>query len=236
MHILSEHDTIKYLLQHKCSIARYGDGEIKLCFGRNAMSQVACSEIGKDLRRILKSKDDRCLVGIPRILERRKWSTADKKKFWMKYTSPKVMSLYNPTKLYGSAFITRPDASPEIDNKEYFDLVKQLWIGKRVILIQGEYQRFNKSKTLLGCANQVHVVCEPKRDAYFHLKDIIPYIKDNTDENTVVIVSLGPAATVLCFELAKLNIQALDLGHMGQFYSNCHPKSRNYTGEPFELN
>lgn len=236
MNILTEYDTIKYLLKHKCSIARYGDGELKLCLGRSAKSQTADKYMGKMLRNILKSDNPKCLVGIPRVFSRKVWSSPEKKQFWYKWSNPKVMGLYNPKKLYGSAFITRPDAAPEIYNQDYFKLVKKLWEGKKIILVQGEYQRFNKSKTLLGNSSLLYTVCEPRRDAFTVLDEIISFISTNYEDNMVVVLSLGPTATVLAYELSLLGVQALDLGHMGQFYSKVHPKGVDYSGEAYETN
>lgn len=235
MRILSEHDTIRYLLEKKCSIARYGDGELKLCFGKSAISQKATRGIKNDLRKILKSKNPNCLIGIPRIKERTTWVSERKRIFWNKYKQDQFYRLYDSKKQYGSAFVTRGDAAPEIDNWDYYELVKQLWLNKPTILIQGEFQRFNKSLTLLGCSSVLYTMCEARRDAYKDIPDLISYIKRNVEKGTVVVISLGPAATVLAYELSLLGIQALDLGHMGQFYSHVHPKSKHYTGESFEL-
>ncbi len=236
MPILTEHATIQYIIDHKVSMSRYGDGELRICIGGNSISQRGNPELRKQLCDILKSKNSKCLVCIPRIKERKTWGTKKKKAFWAKYLIPKFNNLYKPNKLYGSAFVTRPDAAPEIDNVKYSTLVKCIWTGKRVILVQGEGQLFNKRPSLFDNVESLHMIREPRKEAHKAWKKIMKYIVWNSCENTVVVISLGPTATLLAHELSYKGIQALDFGHLGQFYANVHPKSKEYTGEPYEIN
>ena len=233
MNILTEHDTLRYIIKHKCSIARYGDGEFKLCLGRSAKSQKVNPLIKNDLRKILLSNNRKCLVGIPRITSRVDWSSEQKKEFWYKFIAVKK-SLCREDKLYGSSFITRPDAAPEIYNKDYFWLLKQIWKDKDVIVVKGEYQKFNRNTSMFSTANKVHLVCEARNDAYKDKDSIINFVKGEVTKNSVVVISLGPTATVIAYELSKLGIQALDLGHLGQYYARVHPKGMDYAGEDFE--
>jgi hypothetical protein len=42
--------------------------------------------------------------------------------------------------------------------------------------------------------------------------------------DNLLVISLGPTATVLAADLAREGRQALDLGHLGMFYAGIHPK------------
>lgn len=43
-------------------------------------------------------------------------------------------------------------------------------------------------------------------------------VKENISENTLVLISLGPTATVLAYDLAMEGIQALDIGQLDNEY------------------
>lgn len=232
MQIMDEHKTINYLLDNHASIARYGDGELKLCLGHKAKSQQKDSGIQGRLREILKSKENGCLVGIPRIyngkdrerMSERKWS------FWKKYATSTFLNLYDRNKVYGSAFITRPDAAPAIDCEEYYDRVKSIWKDRDVLIMHGEGTGFLKRMSILETAKSYKVVTGPLIDAFTYHKLLLHGLLQYSDSNSVILLSLGPEATVLAYDLAEQGRQALDLGHMGMFYAHIHPKDRNWDG------
>ena len=224
MKIFDEIETITYLIKNKCSIARYGDGELKLCTGRSAKSQSFNEGISSRLRQILLSNDTKCLVGIPRIYNRADWPTVEKGRFWGRYSGVRYSGLYNSKKRYGSAFITRPDTNRAIDCKCYFDLVKQLWVGRHVFLVQGADTNFDKTGTMFNAALSVKVLRGPAKDAYSDYPAILARLLEDTCADDIIVLALGPTATIIAYELSIAGRQALDLGHLGQFYSHVHPK------------
>ena len=238
MRIMDEYQTIKYLLDERASIARYGDGEIKLCLGRSAKSQKADLNMQKRLKDILKSNGSvNCLVGIPRIysghdsgrMTEKKWS------FWKRYKSKSVLDLYDQNKVYGSAFITRPDTNDAIDCKEYYDKLKLIWKDREVLIMHGEGTGFLKRRSLVETASVVAEFTGPIRDAYAYHDKLVKTLLFCSDKDTVILLSLGPEATVLAYDLARAGRQALDLGHLGMFYAHVHPKDKNFDGVQREI-
>ena len=238
MQIMYEYKTIRYLLDQHASIARYGDGELKLCLGKSAKSQCADKEMQKRLLEILKSNNDaNCLVGIPRIyseedqtrMTERKWS------FWKNYTGKRFLNLYNPNKYYGSAFITRPDTNTEIDCKEYYDELKLVCKDRPVVVMHGEGTGFLKSRSLVDTAHTVAELTGPIRDSYSYHDKLLKTLLSVSDKDTIILLSLGPEATVLAYDLAMAGRQALDLGHLGMFYAHIHPKDKNWDGVNREI-
>ena len=59
--IMNEWETIDYIIQNRCGIARYGDGELKLCLGSATKSQQFNPVLSDRLREILKSTQKKCL-------------------------------------------------------------------------------------------------------------------------------------------------------------------------------
>lgn len=234
MKILDEFTTVQWLIKHRGSIARYGDGELKLCMGRSAKSQSPNPDMQKRLRDILQKPLFNCLVGIPRIYNRDDWPTKEKQSFWNRYSGNQFTALYNPKIQYGSAFITRPDTNSKLDSVEYFDLIKQLWKDRSVFLYQGARTRFNKTGTFFDTAISSRTYIGPATDAFTHYLEILDFIIDSTSDDDVIVLALGPTATVLAYDLTQAGRQALDLGHLGQFYAHIHPKSSGNNEKYYE--
>lgn len=226
--IMDEFQTIQSLILMRGSISRYGDGELKLCTGRRAKSQPGGTEIRKRLCEILRKPVRGHLVGIPRIAGRHDWPTKEKGIFWNKYVGSPYKELYDPRIMYASAFITRPDTNIALDTPEYFDLVKQLWRDRPVLLCQGVGMGFLKAKPcLFDTAQNYTIYYGPPYDAYASYQTILnDLLEKSTEPDIVVVLSLGPTATVLAYDLCRHGRQALDLGHLGMFYAHVHPKSR----------
>lgn len=225
-HVVDEYGTLKKILEHRLSIARYGDGEIKLCFGRSAISQPAGAAIGRRLREILIDDNPSLLIGIPRVVRREEdWPRREKALFWNRYAVPKITKLYSRHKQYYSSFITRPDSGTGLYSRRYWDLMRGVWHDRPVTIIKGKGTGINKNPHLFSGAagGAPRVVLGPKYDAFAVYDRLLERAMAEEPERLLVL-SLGPTATVLAADLAARGRQALDLGHLGMFYAKIHPK------------
>ena len=57
-------------------------------------------------------------------------------------------------------------------------------------------------------------ILAPSTNAFSRCDDILKSVLDNYRQNELVLLALGPTATVLAAELAERGIQALDVGHV----------------------
>lgn len=201
------------------SIARFGDGEIKLIIGNNCVSQEHTHEIQKELTHILRTPSDLCLTGIMNLNK----PTA-KDDFWLKYKEPKRTQYLNDNKIYHSSFITRPDSIPEINNFRYWSDVASIWTDKDVTLVTGGRSSALRSETMPE-ARSVTEIRGPEKNAYCEIGILEHEILKLPKEN-VVILCLGPTATCLAWRLAHKGRHALDLGHIAVYYR------RFMNGEP----
>lgn len=217
----NEWATLDLVRARHMSIARYGDGEFKLCNGHRQKSQEPGKEIQRRLREILNSQDQNLIVGIPNIYKDYyfKQMTEQKQGFWSAYRK-KTQSLLCSGKTYGSSFISRSDSALWINTGEYWDAWLSIWEDKRVLLVEGERSRFNKAEPLKG-ASCVGILKGPDRNAFTKYVSILQRIKSTFHDGAfdLVILSLGPTATVLAAALSACGIWALDLGHFGMLYS-----------------
>jgi glycosyltransferase family protein len=234
MKVLTELETIQYISDNKCSIARYGDGEFKICLGAHAKFQVADLGMAKRMRTILRSNNKNLLVCVPRIYQPREdWPTQEKAQFWKPFATHKsYVNLLDNKKTYGSSFITRPDSSGQ-SSKAFYEAIKTLWSNKEVLLLKGEGTGFDKKPDIFETAINYKTIIGLKRDAYKQYDFLLKKALELTDENSVIVISLGPTATILAAELAECGRQALDLGHLGMFYAKIHPKAEGYKNEVY---
>lgn len=236
MNVMTEIETIKYISDNKCSVARYGDGEFKLCIGASAKSQKADRNMAEQMRFLLRDTNNKnLLVCIPRIYEPRSdWPTQEKWNFWKQFAQQsRYVSLLNTRKTYGSSFITRPDSSGQ-SSVTFYESIKALWSGKNVLLIKGEGTGFDKDKSIFSTARRYETLLGPERDSFSMIDSLVHKAIYRTNEDTVIVISLGPTATLLAERLSKFR-QTLDLGHLGMFYAHVHPKTPGYIKENHEI-
>ena len=229
MIILDEQETLDRIIKDRCSIARFGDGELKLLYGQGQMYQKPSRALSDALRDIIKRHPKRLLVGVPR------WDlkSLKKDKFWGRYFNQDYTKPFEG-RTWHSAFITRPALILGIDNKEYWEKMRQIWDGRHVVLVQGKGRTFEHPPNLLSNALRVDKINTVRKDAFTWRYTIRKQIRTMLIENSLAVMSLGPTATVLAYDLACDGYQALDHGHAGMFYSGIHPKSSNYNGTPYD--
>lgn len=206
--VLSEGRTLELALAGR-SIARFGDGELKLALGASAKSQVGHPELAKALKAVLREVGGPCLPCIPNIDTHPR---GPKEPFWSAYRSSRYTTLYEPKAVYGSAFVTRPDSAPAIDTAEYWEAVIDLWRGKDVVLVRGSEKSLTAER-LVG-AHGVREIVGPRQHAWAEHREIFAQLKHETRP---VLMCLGATATVLAHRLSHEGVHALDLGHIGMF-------------------
>jgi len=201
--VLSEQQTLAACSQF--SLARYGDGELRLAIGQGCSSQRADPALARELAGILARYHTGLVVGIPNF------AAGPRIKNWAPYAAGKFADLYQQP-LYGSAFITRPDNAPSIDTAEYWAQVRALWADKDITLVCGD----DKSLTaeMMPEARSVRVVSGPRQHAYGEIDALEEQIGRPAG---TVILCLGATATCLAARLHAKQVHALDLGHIGMF-------------------
>lgn len=190
------------------SLARFGDGELRLATGGQAISQKADPKLAAELRAILATYAG-FVVGIPNFRK------TPNRHVWDKYAAGEFAPLFGQD-LYGSSFITRPDNAPWIDTPEYWEAVRSLWNRQDVALVVGDTKSLTPG--MLTGARSCKLVAVPPRDAYS--------VVDQVEEELrcwggLVLLCCGAAATVLAARLDRHGVRALDLGHIGMFMKHA---------------
>lgn len=199
--VLGEVETLQAVVAG-ASLARYGDGEFKLCRGHAIKCQVRHRALERRLRDILRESGD-CLVGIPNL-----WSHTPKAPFWKPYVAYADLLAVRG---YASAFVTRPDSAPWIDTPAYWDLLESLWRDQDVTLVRGS-SRSLTGDDLTGAGLVTEIVCAPQ-NAWSDYASILKRVA----RPKRALLCCGPTATVLAVDLAARGVHAIDLGHIGMF-------------------
>ena len=216
--IMNIEETINTIKTEGKSIARFGDGELDIITGGDIGFQSKNKELGKKLKEILCDKQEFCLIGIPDVINGFENLTEESERFWIKnmekYRKVWLEYLHKDMK-YGTANMTRlyiryKDRS---NTGKYFEMLKDLWKGRDVIICEGEQTRMGIGNDLLDECKSVNRIICPSENAFDKYDEIIEALRQQP-KDSLIIMALGPTATVLAYELSKEGYQALDIGHL----------------------
>lgn len=186
------------------SIARAGDGELKMMYGYAYVRELPNEQLAAELRQVVRSPNKNCIVGIPTMDP-----AGPKYPNWRRHEQRFIAMLGDIE--YYSAFITRPDSAPAINNREYAELMEKIWSGKSVALISSSPGKF--LNVIEKTARVQHIPCLFK-GASTQIDQLEGQaLKAGAD---VILLSCGPTATCLANRLSE-KVQAIDIGSAGGF-------------------
>lgn len=203
--IRNEWETLQAIVSAS-SCGRFGDGEEKLMRGQSAKSQEYDKRLASIMRAFIR-EPGKVLCGVP-TFDRNgpKWHS-----FWKHY-EPRFRAVMNPSVVYYSSLITRPDSAPNIDSPLYWDTMRSIWSGKDVMLVRGSGKSLTAER--LPEASAVQEVLCPVRHAFSEYDNLRALIK-REHAGRPVILCCGATATALAYELGNEGIYCIDLGHAG---------------------
>lgn len=211
-------ETMDYIIKNNPSVARFGDGEIKLVNKKDISFQKASPELAKRLREVLAADEQGFLPCILSFFDYDPQLTQDTNDHWKKHMNRYRYVWYKNTQpgiRYGNSFISR--FYIEIEDKSTaenrFKKLKQFWEGRDIIIVEGEKSRLGVGNDLFDNVKSTRRILCPVDNAYNKYNDILEASKRNAFDGALFILAVGPAATVLAYDLFKEGYQALDIGH-----------------------
>lgn len=220
--IKSPEATIQALIDNRPSFCRFGDGEFTLIEGQGIPYQTPSSKLSFRLREILQSQDENIFIGVPYCFYSSVKGMRDFSKqymrTWVSERRDQITDLCLPNKQYYDTTCSQMYSSyKDFDFKNYFENFKKVWSNRDITIICGETV-FNKIvNNIFNCAKSIEYVYGPPTNAFDHYDSILDAAKQ-IDKNRLVLIILGPTATVLAYDLAKAGYQAIDLGHIAKDY------------------
>ncbi len=212
--VLNLYDTLYDLVDSNKSLARFGDGEFKIMMGESINFQKYDAKLAKRLCEILTNNSDNLMVGIPDVFG---FCPSDYFRRVLISSRDFLYKYINFDKTYGDAFLTRQSKfSSETKGNDYYNNLKKLWDGKDIVIAEGEGCRLGIGNDLFSNAKSIRRILCPIKDAYSKYDEILNACKNSGAD--LFIIALGPTATVLAYDLAKLGYRALDVGHIDTMY------------------
>ncbi len=215
-------ETLDVLIDGQRSLCRFGDGEFA-CISGNLRAKFTTKyneKLADRLREILTSNDDSIMVAIADNYGRLDKYAPSSRREIRHYMTPSIRreheELLDKGRYYYNAYITRPYMflydSPA-GTKRYWDRMRSLWDGKKVVIIEGSSTGMGVGNDLLDNCAQIRRIISPATDA-FDMYDRIMFAALRESEDSLYLLALGPAATVLAYDIAKSGRRAIDIGHL----------------------
>lgn len=219
--IFSKDESLRIILENPKSVVRFGDGELHLISETEDVGfQKRNLELSKRLKAILKSySEDDFYLCLPDQLYSLKNHNFQSRMYWQRFIVfhyKRYIQLFNFKKQYLSANITRPyfDIIKKENIDKYFNDFKKLWFNKRVLIVEGEQSKIGVNNDLLDGAVIVNRVVTLSKEAFSVYGTIYTYILSVANDFDLVLIALGPTATVLAYDLGKKDIISIDIGHL----------------------
>lgn len=222
--IHSAEAAVERIVNDKCSMIRFGDGEFEMMAGnQRAPFQDYNQELSERLREVIETDVEKILIGIADNygdLSIYSDETADGIR---KYMTDEVrafqLSVLRPDKIYYNAYMFKcyfPYRDKEGTQKRV-DLIKRIWNQRDVVLVEGRETRTGQGNDLLDNAGSVRRILCPTQNAFVCYNEILEAVKKISRES-LILCTLGPAAKVLAYDLALCGYQVIDIGQIDMDY------------------
>ena len=218
--IKSPEETIRTLIDNKCSIARFGDGEFDMICGVGMKYQIFDEVLARRLMKVLNSNEKGLMIGINNVidLEYSKNYNEFANNFWKKWLNDnkfKLLKLLSKNKQYYSSNITRfyIDYKDKTNVAEYIKKLREIWENQEIVIIEGEYSRLGIGNNLFNNVKSIERIICPSENAFKVYKKIFEEAL-KIDKNKMILLALGPTATVLAYDWLKEGDRAKDIGHV----------------------
>lgn len=220
--IKSIEETIDTILSSNASICRFGDGELDLIYKKSIHFQIASDKIQERLIEVLSSNHKNTLIAIPRVCYTSKSNLTDSNKhFWRAFGGKfrKLMDKYiNFDHQYYAAEVTLASSYfKDYDYTAYFNKMQTIWNKKDIVIICGKTIFDKLDYNIFDNAQTIEYQYAPSINAFEEYNHIL-----NTalkiDQKKLILIILGPTATILAYDLSQKGYQALDFGHISKSY------------------
>ena len=82
-------------------------------------------------------------------------------------------------------------------------MLKQLWEARNVVFVEGAQSRLGVGNDLFDNAASIKRILCPAQNAFDKYSDILQTIQQHVKKDDLLILALGPTATVLAYDLSE---------------------------------
>lgn len=220
--IMTFDETVAVIQAADKSMCRFGDGEFAIMNGHNIKFQKYSSVLSEKLRMIIGSDEKNLLICLPDIFFPNPLYTENTNRYWKKEIAKYRLVIYKSiimSRTYGNAFVSRPYMiwKDKIHANHRFNALIACWKGKNILVIEGEKTRMGVENDLFSHCSSVRRILVPSENAFSKYDEILNSVLE-VHSNELILISAGPTAKVLVYDLCLLGIQAMDIGHLDMEY------------------
>lgn len=215
-------ETLDYIIEHKPSLVRFGDGEINMLAGDSIPYQDYDEELVSIMRDIIGQESrEELVVCLPDAFTDRFKFTSWAIPFWKDHMDH-YMDFYRELcsdSWYGSTFVSRPyiDFEDKSQAKAQFEKLKSIWKNRDLLIVEGVTSRSGVGNDLFDEANSIKRIICPSHSAFSRVHEIEQEIEKHA-AGRLILCMLGPTAKVLAYHLSRKGYQVLDIGHIDSEY------------------
>ncbi len=226
LNILNSEETIKYILKNECSVTRFGEGEFELILdpNNNLGFQKSNVNLSKRLEAVLGNSNSQLLICVPYALNDIGGRTEHSRRFWYNWGRTcnqhhRIVSLIHKLQPYdyqfGDTQISRPYIAYKTPNRgaNTFKMLKKLWDKRDVLFVEGEKTRMGVGNDLFDNVKSIKRILCPAVNAFDCYEDIVTTVVNNWN-GELILLAVGPTATVLAADFADRGMRSIDLGHI----------------------
>lgn len=215
---------LKKIIYESKSLARFGDGEFELMLKRERpWFQKYNERLARELLDVLKTVNEDLLIGIPDEFDGLEKYTEEaalgiRSYIWDKHDE--IEQLLTNDRTYYDAYVSRPYLiyRDKTQAEKIFNLWKQVWNERDVLLIEGENTRNGMGNDLFNNVKTLKRIICPAKDAFNIYEKIIDVVLTNIRKEALLLISLGPTATVLAKKFLEHGYQSIDIGQIDNEY------------------
>lgn len=218
-------DTLDKVINSQVSVARFGDGELRWALGipnKNTF-QKNDNRLATRLQEVITANQSNLIVCIPDVFDSLSMYTWDNEGSWAKILLPnygKWLNILSDSTVYYDSNITRPYIQKRDKTRtlSYFNKLKSIWNDQRILIVEGRYTRFGIGNDLLSNTQSVDRIICPAVNAFDKYDEILEKTVEVEKNYDLILLALGPTATIMAYDLADLGTRALDIGHLDVEY------------------
>ena len=234
--VLSPEQTIDLLLNNDhLSISRYGDGELEMTLFKNIGFQAFDERLSIRLKEILRrgvNHNPRCLLCLPDAFRSTRHMRFGSALFWFFHKAfcfLRYEPLLSKKYCYGNTSVTRPyhDYKDKTLSAVIFAKFQQLFKDKKILIVEGSGTRLGMGNDLLAGAGEIKRITTLNRNAFSVYNELYSAVLAHGRYFDMVLISLGPTATVLAYDLSQQGIRCIDSGHIDIEYEWMRSAARD---------
>lgn len=218
-------DTIKQIIDTRCSVSRFGDGEFYVMDGGGNGFQHPDKRLRQRLTEVFTSHEPGLMVCVPHTWIDQSNLKHTVKVFYKRFllnNNGYIFKHIDYGRQYGDALFSRfyMDYADKDLCRRRIEKIKEIWKGRDVYIVEGRLTRMGVGNDLFAGANSVRRILGPSRSAFDKYDKLLSAVCKLVpkQECSLVLIAMGMTATVLAYDLCREGYQAIDIGHLDVEY------------------